>query len=86
VLVVVDGRRPVTSIGLTRSELCALLLGLGATDAILFDSGGSATLVARARGDSDATVHQRSIRRRRAPRPPTACSHTAMQPSDRRRN
>ena len=56
VLVVVDGRRPVTSIGLTRSELCALLLGLGATDAILFDSGGSATLVARARGDSDATV------------------------------
>lgn len=55
-LVVVDGRRPVTSIGVTRSELTALLLGLGAVDAMLFDSGGSATLVARARGDVDATL------------------------------
>jgi len=55
-LVVVDGRRPVTSIGVTRAELSALLLGLGAVDAMLFDSGGSATLVARARGDVDATL------------------------------
>jgi hypothetical protein len=55
-LVVVDARRPLTSIGVSRSELSALLLGLGATDAMLFDSGGSATLVARAPGDEDATL------------------------------
>ena len=55
-LVVVNARRPLTSIGVSRSELIALLLGLGATDAMLFDSGGSATLVARAPGDEDATL------------------------------
>jgi exopolysaccharide biosynthesis protein len=55
-LVVVDGRRPATSIGVSRPEFAALLLGLGATDAMLFDSGGSATLVARAPGDVDATL------------------------------
>lgn len=55
-LVVVDGRRPATSIGVNRGELIALLRALGATDAMLFDSGGSATLVARPLGDADATV------------------------------
>ncbi|HEX3549139.1 MAG TPA: phosphodiester glycosidase family protein, partial [Candidatus Elarobacter sp.] len=55
-LVVVDGRRPATSIGVDRAELIALLRALGATDAMLFDSGGSATLVARALGETDATV------------------------------
>jgi hypothetical protein len=53
-LVVVDGRHPLTSIGVNRGELTALLRSLGATDAMLFDSGGSATLVARALGDADA--------------------------------
>jgi phosphodiester glycosidase len=55
-LVVVDGRHPATSIGVNRAELIALLQGLGATDAMLFDSGGSATLAARVLGDADATV------------------------------
>jgi Phosphodiester glycosidase len=55
-LVVVDGRRPATSIGVNRAELTALLRGLGATDAMLFDSGGSATLVARVLGDAAASV------------------------------
>jgi Phosphodiester glycosidase len=55
-LVVVDGRHPATSIGVNRAELIALLRALGATDAMLFDSGGSATLVARVLGDTDASV------------------------------
>ncbi len=55
-LVVVDGRRPEESIGLTRPQLGALLLGLGARDGTAFDSGGSATLVARVLGDATASV------------------------------
>ncbi|HEY4441146.1 MAG TPA: phosphodiester glycosidase family protein [Candidatus Elarobacter sp.] len=55
-LVVVDGRHPATSIGVNRAELIALLGGLGATDAMLFDSGGSATLAARVLGDAAASV------------------------------
>lgn len=55
-LVVVDGRHPATSIGVDRAELIALLRGLGASDALLFDSGGSATLVARKLGDAEASV------------------------------
>jgi Phosphodiester glycosidase len=55
-LVVVDGRHPATSIGVNRAELIALLRALGATDAMLFDSGGSATLVARVLGDAEAGV------------------------------
>jgi exopolysaccharide biosynthesis protein len=54
--VVVDGRRPAISIGVDRDELIALLASLGALDAMQFDSGGSATLVARVLGDSTATV------------------------------
>ncbi len=55
-LVVVDGRHPATSVGVDRAELTALLRGLGASDALLFDSGGSATLVARKLGDAEASV------------------------------
>ncbi|MBV8368827.1 MAG: phosphodiester glycosidase family protein [Candidatus Eremiobacteraeota bacterium] len=55
-LVVVDGRHPATSIGVNRGELIALLRALGASDAMLFDSGGSATLVARVLGDAEASV------------------------------
>ena len=52
----VDGRRPDASIGVSRPEMAALMRGLGATDGMTFDSGGSATLVARVLGDRDATV------------------------------
>lgn len=55
-LVAVDGRLPDESIGLTRPELGALMLGLGAVDAMAFDSGGSATLVARLLGDDRPSV------------------------------
>jgi hypothetical protein len=55
-LVSVDGRQPSLSIGVTRPEFAALLLALGATDAMAFDSGGSATLVARILGDPHASV------------------------------
>jgi hypothetical protein len=55
-LVVVDGRRPAISIGVNRAELIALARGFGATDAMQFDSGGSATLVARELGDERASV------------------------------
>lgn len=54
--VVVDGRRPATSIGVDRAELIALLRGIGASDAMLFDSGGSATLVARVLGEGEPSV------------------------------
>lgn len=55
-LVVIDGRHPAISVGVNRAELIAVLRGLGATDAMLFDSGGSATLVARVLGDADPSV------------------------------
>jgi exopolysaccharide biosynthesis protein len=55
-LVVVDGRHPATSIGVNRAELIALLRALGASDALLLDGGGSATLVARVLGDLEAGV------------------------------
>ncbi len=50
-LIAVDGRLPRFSIGLTRAELGALMLALGARDGMATDSGGSATLVARVLGE-----------------------------------
>jgi hypothetical protein len=55
-LACVDGRQPALSIGLTRPEFAQLLQAFGATDAMAFDSGGSATLVARVLGERDASV------------------------------
>jgi hypothetical protein len=55
-LIVVDGRKTAVSIGLTRPEFGALMRGFGATDGLAFDSGGSATLVARALGDAGTSV------------------------------
>ncbi|MBV8600165.1 MAG: phosphodiester glycosidase family protein [Candidatus Eremiobacteraeota bacterium] len=51
-LVAVDGRQPSASIGLTRPEFAALMRGLGASAGMAFDSGGSATLVARILGEA----------------------------------
>ncbi len=42
--VVVDGRQPSLSIGMTHQELAALMLRLGCTDALNLDGGGSSTL------------------------------------------
>ncbi len=55
-LLAVDGRSPLQSIGLTRTEFGALMLGFGAGDGMAFDSGGSATLVARILGDERVSV------------------------------
>jgi hypothetical protein len=55
-LIAVDGRKPAVSIGLTRPEFAALMLALGASDGLAFDSGGSATLVARELGDAGPRV------------------------------
>ena len=48
-LVVVDGRQP-TSRGVTLPELAALVLGLGASDVLNLDGGGSSALVVRPPG------------------------------------
>lgn len=49
--VVVDGKQPRYSLGLTGHELARLLLRMGASDAIELDGGGSATMAGRdARG------------------------------------
>lgn len=55
-MIAVDGRLPHFSVGLTRPELGALMLGLGARDGMATDSGGSATIVARVLGERSARV------------------------------
>jgi hypothetical protein len=44
-LLVVDGRQPALSVGMTLDELARLLLELGVVDAINLDGGGSTTMV-----------------------------------------
>lgn len=46
-LVTVDGRQPGYSVGMSLADLADLLLGLGATEAINLDGGGSTTFVVR---------------------------------------
>jgi hypothetical protein len=46
-LVVVDGRQPYHSLGMTLPELAATLRALDAPDAVNLDAGGSTTLVIR---------------------------------------
>lgn len=46
-IVVVDGRQPFYSEGMTLSELAQLMLDLGVHDAMNLDGGGSSTLVVR---------------------------------------
>jgi hypothetical protein len=55
-LVEVDGRQRELSVGVTRMELAALMRSLGATEGILFDGGGSSTIVARRLGEIEADV------------------------------
>jgi hypothetical protein len=55
-MIVADGRKTAVSIGLTRPEFGALMRGFGASDGLAFDSGGSATLVARMLGDAGTSV------------------------------
>jgi hypothetical protein len=55
-LIAVDGRDPALSIGLTRPEFGALMAGLGASNGMAFDSGGSSTLVARRAGETTMSL------------------------------
>ena len=55
-LIEVDGRQAELSIGLKRPEFSALMRSLGATEGLLFDGGGSSTMVVRRLGDSGAGV------------------------------
>jgi len=52
----VDGRQPLRSIGLTQPQLAAYMQRHGAYHAMAFDSGGSVTMVARLAGHSTPTV------------------------------
>lgn len=56
ILVEADGRQPDLSIGLTRPQLAAYLKRLGASQAMAFDSGGSATMVVRLPGQPQPAV------------------------------
>jgi hypothetical protein len=49
VLVTVDGRQPLTSVGMTIAELEALMIEFGSVEAINLDGGGSTTLVIKAK-------------------------------------
>jgi Phosphodiester glycosidase len=55
-LVEVDGRQPLESVGVDRHAFSALMRALGATEGMAFDGGGSSTIVARRLGDADATM------------------------------
>lgn len=44
ILLVVDGRQPGISVGVTSKDLAAILLNLGCSEALNFDGGGSSTL------------------------------------------
>ncbi len=55
-LVEVDGRQPLLSVGIERHAFSALMRALGATEGMAFDGGGSSTIVARRIGDADATM------------------------------
>lgn len=56
VLIEIDGRDPLTSIGITRPELAALMLAFGARDGIAFDGGGSSAIAVRRPGERSATL------------------------------
>lgn len=78
-LVVVDGRQPKLSIGMTFGELAALALELGCTEAMNLDGGGSSTLWADGRvlnspsdGDQREIANALILLERPAPAPGAA--------------
>jgi Phosphodiester glycosidase len=52
----VDGRQPGLSIGLTRPQLASYMLRQGSSQAMAFDSGGSATMCVRLPGQAQVTT------------------------------
>ncbi|NEP15826.1 MAG: phosphodiester glycosidase family protein [Leptolyngbya sp. SIO4C1] len=68
-LVVIDGKQPLYSEGVTKAELAEILVELGAVSAIALDGGGSTTLVAEtAAGPQllNAPIHTKLPMRERA--------------------
>lgn len=61
-IVVADGRQPGWSLGATGDDIVALYRGLGATEVMSLDGGGSATMVAR--GPAGPVVMSRPIHTR----------------------
>jgi exopolysaccharide biosynthesis protein len=59
-LVVVDGRQPGWSVGMTLPELAELMIGLGAYDAVNLDGGGSSTLIYRSGPAAETFVNRPS--------------------------
>ncbi len=55
-LIEVDGRQPLESVGITRPQFAALMRALGAVEGMALDGGGSSTIVARRLGDTVATL------------------------------
>lgn len=53
-LIEVDGRQPDVSVGLKRPEFAALMRGLGATEGMALDGGGSSTIAVRRVGEGEA--------------------------------
>lgn len=75
-LVVVDGRQPPHSAGMTLPELAGLLESLGADEALNLDGGGSTTLVlsgGTANRPSDATGERPVVNALALVRTPEAC-------------
>jgi hypothetical protein len=55
-LIEVDGRQPERSVGLTRPELAALMLALGARDGMAFDGGGSSEMAVQLPGEPNSAL------------------------------
>jgi hypothetical protein len=76
-LLVVDGRQPGFSLGVNLAELAQLLAGLGASEAINLDGGGTSTLAVQG-PDGRAQVLNRPIHRGQPGRERVSASHLGL--------
>ena len=76
-LLVVDGRQPGFSLGVNLAELAQLLAGLGASEAINLDGGGTSTLVVTG-PDGRPQVLNRPIHRGQSGRERVSASHLGL--------
>ena len=76
-LVVVDGRQPGYSLGVALHELAALLRGLGATEGINLDGGGTSAMVVQG-PDTEPLVLNRPIHRGEPGRERVSASHLGL--------
>ena len=76
-LLVVDGRQPGFSLGVSLAELAQLLAGLGATEGINLDGGGTSTLVVQG-SEGQPQVQNRPIHRGQPGRERVSASHLGL--------